>query len=323
MPGVNKEQIDRAKEWDLLAYLQRYEPDELVRTGPHEYSTATHGSLKISNGKWHWFKGEMGGKDALSYLVHVRGMGFVEAVELLSDGIGGPPLRVVQPAEVRKPFRLPESARFPAHVLSYLQQRGIGGDIIQACIEANILYESKKHHNCVFVGSSPDGKARYAMLRGTCGNFKQEIESSDKRFGFVLPPLSELYTRLIVAESPIDALSVAQLRALQSENWRDCAYLSLGGTAARALLQYLHDHPAVDTVDICVDNDEAGIKGAAKLRQAVLEDEALTDRNIRMTFCPPPKRCGKDYNNMLITKRKQALEKGRVASRQTGVIKEG
>jgi hypothetical protein len=149
MPVVSKEQIARAKEWDLPSYLQRYEPDELVRTSPHEYSTATHGSLKISNGKWHWFKGEMGGKDALSYLVRVRGMGFVEAVELLSDGIGGPPLRVVQPAEASKPFRLPEAARFPAYVLSYLQKRGICGDIIRACIEANVLYESKRYHKAL------------------------------------------------------------------------------------------------------------------------------------------------------------------------------
>lgn len=81
MPGVSKEQIARAKKWDLLSYLQKYEPDELVRTGPHEYSTATHGSLKISNSLWHWFKGDVGGKDALSYLVRVRMMGFVEAVE--------------------------------------------------------------------------------------------------------------------------------------------------------------------------------------------------------------------------------------------------
>ena len=314
MPGVNKEQIDRAKEWDLLSYLQRYEPDELVRTGPHEYSTTTHGSLKISNGKWHWFKGEIGGKDALSYLVHVRDMGFVEAVELLSDGTGGPPLRVIQPADVRKPFRLPEAARFPTHVLSYLQQRGIGGDIIRACIEANILYESKKNHNCVFVGSSPDRKVRYAMLRGTYGDFKQEIESSDKRYGFVLPSLSEPCTRLVVAESPIDALSVAQLRKFQSKNWRDCAYLSLGCTAARALLQYLQDHPAMDAVDVCVDNDEAGVKGAARLRQAVLEDKVLKSRNIRLTFSPPPKRYGKDYNNMLVAKRKQAFEIERAAA---------
>lgn len=323
MPGVNKEQIARAKEWDLLSYLQRYEPDELVRTGPHEYSTITHGSLKISNGKWHWFKGEMGGKDALSYLVHVREMDFIEAVELLSDGIGGPPLRVVLPAEVRKLFSLPEAARFPAHVLSYLQMRGIGGDIIRACIEANVLYESKKYHNCVFVGNTPDGRAKYATLRGTCGDFKQEVEGSDKRYGFVLPARSASCTRLAAAESPVDALSVAQLRKFQSEDWRDCTYLSLGGTAARALLQYLHDHSAVDSVDICVDNDEAGIKGAARLRQAVLEDPALQGRNIRLTFSPPPFRYGKDYNNMLVAKRKQMREKERIAVRQTDIAKEG
>lgn len=292
MPGVSKEQIARAEEWDLLSYLQRYEPDELVRTGPHEYSTAMHGSLKISNGKWHWFKGEMGGKTALSYLVHVRDMGFVEAVELLSDGVGRAPPPPPQPAEPPKPFRLPEAARFPAHVLSYLQQRGIGGEILRACIEAGVLYESKRYRNCVFVGNDAEGHARYAMLRGTYGDFKQEIESSDKRYSFVLPARSADCAKLAVAESPIDALSVAQLRTLWVEDWRDCAYLSLGGTAARALLQYLYDHPAVDAVDVCTDNDEAGVKGAARLRQAVLEDEALKGRNVRLTFSPPPKRYG-------------------------------
>ena len=318
MPGVNKEQIARAKEWDVLSYMQRYEPDELVRTGPHEYSTATHGSLKISNGFWHWFKEDMGGKDALSYLVHVRSMGFVEAVELLSDGIGRAPPLPPQPVESRKPFCLPEAARFPAHVLSYLQKRGIGGEIIQACIKANILYESRQYGNCVFVGLDPAGIARYAALRGTYGDFKQEIEGSDKRYGFVLPPRSADCTQLVAVESPIDALSVAQLRKFQSEDWRDCAYLSLGCTAARALLQYLQAHPAIDTVEICVDNDEAGIKGAAGLRRAVLEDETLKGRNIRLIFSPPPRRYGKDYNNMLVAKRQQmrGREKARAAVRQ-------
>ena len=32
MPGVTREQIDRAKEWDLLSYLQTYEPGELTKT---------------------------------------------------------------------------------------------------------------------------------------------------------------------------------------------------------------------------------------------------------------------------------------------------
>lgn len=33
MPGVTKEQIARAKEWDLLSYLQAFEPQELRKCG--------------------------------------------------------------------------------------------------------------------------------------------------------------------------------------------------------------------------------------------------------------------------------------------------
>lgn len=57
MPGVTREQIDRAKQWDLLSYLQTYEPGELKKTGLREFCTVTHDSLKISNGKWHWTTG--------------------------------------------------------------------------------------------------------------------------------------------------------------------------------------------------------------------------------------------------------------------------
>ena len=46
MPGVTKDQIRRAKEWDLLSYLQTYEPQELKRCGGSEYRTVTHDSLK-------------------------------------------------------------------------------------------------------------------------------------------------------------------------------------------------------------------------------------------------------------------------------------
>lgn len=68
---------------DLPTYLQRYEPDELVRNGANEYCTKTHDSLKISKGLWIWNKHRIDGRSALDYLVKVRLMGFVEAVEHL------------------------------------------------------------------------------------------------------------------------------------------------------------------------------------------------------------------------------------------------
>ena len=52
MPYYTKEQIAQARELDLLTYLQRYDPDELVHIGSGTYCTRSHDSLKISNGKW-------------------------------------------------------------------------------------------------------------------------------------------------------------------------------------------------------------------------------------------------------------------------------
>ena len=40
---------------DLLTYLRRFEPEELVHIGGNTYATRTHDSLKISNGKWCWW----------------------------------------------------------------------------------------------------------------------------------------------------------------------------------------------------------------------------------------------------------------------------
>ena len=52
MAYVMKDQIAAARELDLLTYLQRYMPEELVKTGGGTYSTRSHDSLKSSNGKW-------------------------------------------------------------------------------------------------------------------------------------------------------------------------------------------------------------------------------------------------------------------------------
>ena len=116
MPGVTKEQIAKAKEWDLLSYLQTYEPHELKRCGPHEYCTRTHDSLKISHGKWCWNSRGIGGRTALDYLIKVRGMDFVGAVETLCGYRALPPQERPQP-KPQKPFSLPEASRFPAAML--------------------------------------------------------------------------------------------------------------------------------------------------------------------------------------------------------------
>ncbi len=312
MPGVTKEQIARAKEWDLLSYLQRYEPWELKKCGTAEYCTKSHDSLKISNGKWHWHSRGIGGRTALDYLIKVRGMDFVDAALLLcGESVGATAQETVtESRQAQKPFILPPANRCGTAFVSYLLRRGIDGDIINHCISTGILYESRPYHNCVFVGRDPEGKARYAFQRGTCGEYKNDVEGSDKRYGFCLTAHSAACGKVTVAESPVDALSVATLRKLNGEDWGDSHYLSLGGTAPCALLQFLKDHKAVACIRLCMDNDRAGILGMEKIREAVREDGELAGRIRVIEDSPPPVSGGKDYNQMLMGER----EAGRSAA---------
>ena len=296
MPKVTKEQIAKAKEWDLLSYLEYFEPHELKKSGPHEYCTQTHDSLKISNGKWCWNSRGIGGRTALDYLIKVRGMDFVSAVETLC-GICAPPLQ--ERPKPPKPFTLPEASRCPSAVVSYLQNRGIDPELIGFCLEAGILYESRKYQNCVFVGKDLKDTPRFACLRGTRDRFRIDVLGSDKRYNFYLPAGTADCSRLAVAESPIDALSLATLVKLSGGNWQDSHYLSLGGTAPRAMLQFLRDHPHVTQISLCLDNDKAGRKGVELLKLAIQENPELAAR-LKMIYPNlPPKEYGKDYNELL------------------------
>ena len=166
MSYVNKEQIERAKRLDLLTYLQMCEPAELVRCSRNVYTTRTHDSLKISNGKWYWWSRGIGGRSALDYLIKVRGLSFSDAV-LQIDGVdsGSAPTfsQSLRQRSSSARFELPEPNRTSHRVMAYLSKRGIHRTLIDYCLETGRLYESQRHHNAVFVGF--DQKGRRAMRR--------------------------------------------------------------------------------------------------------------------------------------------------------------
>lgn len=228
MPQVSKNQIEQAKSLDLLTYLRMFESDNLQHIGNDSYCTAEHDSLKISNGKWHWFSRGIGGKTALQYLIFVREMTFVDAVMKLCSE----PVQIFEQiiTTEKKEFILPEAYKNNNRVINYLKGRGINDSIIYYCIENGLIYESKDYHNTVLVGYDEKGASRYAALRGTWKTdkpFKSEVADSDKRYCFCIKSLQES-NNLIVTESAIDVLSVATLRT----NLHNTSYLSLGGVYA-------------------------------------------------------------------------------------------
>ena len=311
MGYVTPEQITQAKEIDLLTYLQRYDPNQLVHVGGSTYCTREHDSLKISNGKWNWFSRGVGGKTALDYLIKVQGFSFTQAVEALV-GQNFPPLPHVSQAKPKeqepKKLLLPQANRCATHAVSYLHGRGIDYDLIDYCIQTGRLYEGQPYHNVVFVGRDLKGQPRYAALRGTVGDFKGETTGSDKRYSFSITENASVNS-VHLFESAIDLLSYATLLKMQGRNWRQDALLSLAGVFKRkregvvplALSQYLQDHPGTNTLYLHLDNDEVGREAAAGIMDGLAGKYTIYNK-------PPP--YGKDVNDLLqrkleLTQRKE------------------
>ena len=302
MSYVTREQIAKAKQMDLLTYLQKFEPQELVRVQGDVYSTRTHDSLKISNGKWCWWSRHIGGRSALDFLIKVRGMAFTDAVKCLCKCTGNVPAPVYSKKPKPRPiFRLPKRNTDNDRVLSYLTGRGIDLEVLRSCVDTGILYEDWRH-NCVFVGFDKGGKPRYAMLRGSSLNtvFMGDVSGSDKRFSFSIQAKEENNT-VFLFESAIDIISYATLVKLEDRDWQSANYLSLAGvylpgkdksetTISLALRQYLNDNPQTQKIILCLDNDMAGRK-ATKAILAVLQEQYEVENR------PPP--LGKDYNDLL------------------------
>ena len=158
MPYVAPEVVQRVKQIDLLTYLKTYEPSELVHFSGNVYTTRSHDSLKISNGKWMWWSQGIGGRSALDYLIKVRGYDFVQAVQIIAEQAAiQPPVSIPAEKKTEKRLILPKPYRYQTYAVSYLQNRGIDMEMIQYCLKTGQVYESENYHNVVFVGKDQSG----------------------------------------------------------------------------------------------------------------------------------------------------------------------
>lgn len=308
MGYVTPEQIAKAKEFDLLTYLQRFEPRELVRVGGNTWCTREHDSLKISNGKWHWFSRGIGGRSALDYLIKVKGFPFTRAVEELSGRAAEtPPVFHATKPKPTEEFVLPELNNSTDTVVKYLTGRGIHPNILDYCLSNKLLFETKKYHNALFAGYDGKGEIKYAALRGTAGDFKGEVYGSDKRYSFSVAENTGAAS-VHLFESAIDLLSYATLMKMRGRDWQYDNLLSLGGvcrnmregTLPIALGQYLKNRPSTGTVFLHLDDDETGRIAAAEITRCLEGRCEVVNQ--------PPSR-GKDVNELLQIRLGQIREK--------------
>lgn len=305
MAYFTQEQIARAKEIDLLTYLQKNNPDELVHESRNTYHTKTHDSLKISNGMWNWFSRNVGGKTALEYLIQVEEYSFTDAVAHLLNQKGLEkkyiPKQVLTEKEKIDRFDLPKKAPNNYKVIAYLQARGISKNIIDECINKGYIYQEYPKNNVVFVGTDEQNVPRYAFVRGTnFSRYMHDAYGSDKAYSFKLKSINKNNT-VHLFEGAIDLLSYATLKELNNEQWDEENLLSLAGVYSpgkdilnskvpKTVSTFLKSNPNIDTIIIHFDNDEAGRIATKALQNSFSESYKVID--------DPPK-SGKDFNKYL------------------------
>lgn len=302
MPYIPPEVVEQARQIDLLSYLQAFEPGELVRISGNNYTTRTHDSLKISNGKWMWWSHRIGGYNALDYLIKVKEYSFVEAVEtLMGKAAVMPSIAIPKPKkDVPKVLLLPEKSTSTDKITKYLFSRGIDYAIIEYCISKGLIFESLPYHNLVFVGFDDKGKARYAAFRAANDRrILGDCSGSDKHYSFRIADSESNEVHLF--ECAIDLLSYATLAKISGGDWQKENLVSLAGvylpkekieesTTPAALVKYLEGKPQIKKIVLHFDNDNTGRKATAALK-------AILPKQYEVIDSPPPK--GKDYNDFL------------------------
>lgn len=177
-------------------------------------------------------------------------------MEYLLGGSGMGTL-TVSPPVVResKPFALPPRNDNNRRAYAYLlNKRGIDREVLNVFFNAGLIYESADYHNAVFVGKNQEGIAVHAHKRGTGSEstFKGNVDSSDPRYSFHWTGRSN---RVYLFEAPIDMLSFI---SLNKDDWRNHSYAAACGVSDHVLWQMIENHPNINTVYLCHDNDEAG-----------------------------------------------------------------
>ena len=179
--------------------------------------------------------------------------------------------------EPPKPFVQPPAHGDMRRVYAYLvKHRNIDRSVVAHFAKEKLLYEDAEYHNAVFIGTDENGIPRHAHKRSANSYgkaFRLNVEGSDPRYSFHhIGTDGSLY----VFEAPIDMLSYI---TLHRSDWQSHSYVSCCGTSIQPVLKMLERVPQLDTVLLCLDNDDAGHL-ASKRMSAQLTEHYTVERLI-------------------------------------------
>ena len=162
---VTKEQIERARNVDMVEFLERTEGFSVKKSG-NGYRCDKHDSLFITNDRrgWYWNSRDEGGNNAIAFCMKIYGQSFTEAVKSLCGDIQmeySPKYNTKKKSSEEKieAHRLPEQdhkengQRNYSNVIAYLcKTRGLEYNIVNQLIYDRKLYQGIGYSGLQLVG---------------------------------------------------------------------------------------------------------------------------------------------------------------------------
>ncbi|MEM9805516.1 MAG: strawberry notch C-terminal domain-containing protein [Cyanobacteria bacterium P01_D01_bin.56] len=269
--------------------LERYPSDKSKwRFGSHAISISANKGLFND---WH---ADKGGSGAIDLVLHVNeNWDFEQAVEWLTGEsmVSVPSFKEAQAILEKaqqptiEPLVIPKTASANwGQVHSYLtQDRQIPGDIVNHAFQQGSVFADERS-NAVFtmqqlrqdslIGETSNtlraGAITGYALRGTAGDYKHISKGSSKSDGWFLFQSGQDTQRIVITESPIEALSLAAMERDDST-----LYLALNGNSPLPVEQLRHHIDQGGDVLTAFNNDTAGINLSTRVLEQIPEAKTL------------------------------------------------
>ncbi|WP_416656009.1 DUF3991 domain-containing protein [Bacillus amyloliquefaciens] len=296
---VNEEEIMKARDIDLLDYLEK-KGETFVKQGKY-YRHTEHDSLIIRENMYAWNSRGEKGYGALNFIQMYYGMDFVSAVKELNkeeyqlfDKSRKAPEVKQEPFSYEKQRKL--EVNHQTDIKKYLvDDRKIDPKIVNWLIGKDLIAQDKRK-NVVFKWKK-EGKVVGFDLQGTLpmknsrGSFKYVApnDAKNRNYGFNFDIGKP--NKIIYFESSIDMLSYW---SIQKEKVKDARLISGNGlkikTIAEAYKQATKEGHKIKEIGLGVDNDDGGNK---------FKDQVCQLLNSDMIKSYMPKTKGMDWNDEL------------------------
>ncbi len=264
------------------------------RTCPStEYKSDAH-IISITDQRFYDHLNQKGSGGAIDLVMDVQGSNFKEAVEWLNGNTANlTPIHQVKTSFSKEtpkpqPFEppVPDKSKWAAVKDYLITTRGLPESIIDTLHQKGVLYADYKQ-NAVFVRKDLEGEVTGASLRGTYNGseFKGLAKGTQRDAGwFALKKGQGELERIVLTESPIDALSAAAIAQKPETTF----FLSTDGAGSIPHAFLKQKLTEGKQVLVAYDNDEAGHTMTRQVLDKLPGAQRITPK------------VGKDWNEQLI-----------------------